>query len=417
MAKKLTAVAVAKARAGAGRREIPDLACPGLYLIIQPSGVKSYAARFRSRRRSVKFTLGPVLDGVRAESAEAPQLGAPLSLTAARRLCAKVLHEAKAGRDPAAERRKQREREHAADSDTLRAVSELFLRREGPKLRSLDQRRADLELFYPALGALPVAEIRRSQFVSVLDRVENERGPVRSDRALGAIKRLLAWYSERDDDYVSVLVPVGRRTNTKERARSRVLDDGEIRRVWMAAETFGTFGDLVRFLLTTCARRNEAAGLLRRSELSADGKTWTIPAARSKTKADLVIPLSRAAQAVVAARPVLGDFVFSTGGKVPFSDFSRAKAAFDAACGVSGWTIHDLRRTARTLLSRCDVRPDIAERCLGHAVGNIQAVYDRHGYESEMRAAFEALAAQIERIVRPPPPNVVSIRRAKRARR
>ena len=110
MAKKLTALAVAKARAGAGRREISDAGCRGLYLIVQPSGVKSYAARYRSRRRSVKFTLGPVLDGVHRESGEAPQLGTPLSLAAARELCARVLREAKAGRDPAAERRRQRER-------------------------------------------------------------------------------------------------------------------------------------------------------------------------------------------------------------------------------------------------------------------------------------------------------------------
>ena len=416
--KPLTAIAVAKLRAGAERRELPDPGCRGLYLIVQPSGHKSWALRYRSRRRPVKLTLGPALVGACAESATAPELDAPLSLAAARELATKTLREIQAGRDPAVAKRQRRERQHAAESDTLRAVSEEFLRRVGPGLRSCGQRRADLELFYPALGQLPLDQIRRGQFVRVLDHIADERGLVRADRALSAVKRLLSWYSERSD-YAPVLGRGGRRTSTKQRARSRVLDDSELKRVWQTAERFGVFGDLVRFLLLTCTRRNEAAGL-RRSELSPDGKTWTLPAARCKTKRDVTVPLSRAAQAIIAARPVLagGEHVFSVTGRRAFNDFSHAKAAFDKAADVSGWTIHDLRRSSRTLLSRCNIRPDIAERCLGHSGGgSVQAVYDRHNYEAEMRAAFESLAALIERIVHPPTDVVVPIRRAKPGRR
>jgi integrase len=412
MAKPLTALTVAKARAKAVRRELADGGCRGLYLVVQPSGVKSWAARYRSRRRSVKFTLGSVLLGA-AESGEAPQLGAPLSLAAARELCARVLREAKAGRDPAAERRHQRGLEHAAAADTLESVAEEFLRRVGPGLRTCRQRAADLRLFYPALGALPISEIRRGQIFRELDRVA-ERGPVRADRALAALKRLLSWHSERSD-YASVLGRGGRRTSIKERARSRLLDDSELRRVWLAAERFGVFGDLVRFLLLTCARRNEAAGL-RRSELSPDGKIWNLPAARCKSKHDVTIPLSAAAQRIIAARPQVagGDHVFSATGRRPFNNFAAAKAAFDRASSTTGWTIHDLRRSSRTLLSRCNVRPDIAEMCLGHSVGGIRGVYDKHEYLDEKRAAYESLATLIERIVRPPPDVVVPIVRARR---
>jgi integrase len=415
MAKPLTALTVAKARAKAVRRELADGGCRGLYLVVQPSGVKSWAARYRSRRRSVKFTLGPVLLGA-AESGEAPQLGAPLSLAAARELCARVLREAKAGRDPAAERRHQRGLEHAAAADTLESVAEEFLRRVGPGLRTCRQRRADLELFYPALGALPISEIRRGQIFRELDRVA-ERGPVRADRALAAMKRLLSWHSERSD-YASVLGRGGRRTSIKERARSRVLNDDELRRVWLAAERFGVFGDLIRFLLCTCARRTEAAGL-RRSELSPDGKTWILPAARCKSKHDVAIPLSAAAQRIIAARPVLaaGDHIFSITGRRAFNNFAAAKAAFDRACGVSGWRIHDARRTARTLLSRCNVRPDIAELCLGHVIGGIRSVYDKYEYLDEKRAAFESLAQLLERVVRPPPDVVVPLSGAKARRK
>ena len=63
--------------------------------------------------------------------------------------------------------------------------------------------------------------------------------------------------------------------------------------------------------------------------------------------------------------------------------------------GVSGWVIHDLRRTARSLLSRAGVPTDHAERCLGHVIGGVRGVYDRHEYYDEKAKAFEALAAQV----------------------
>ncbi len=291
------------------------------------------------------------------------------------------------------------------------------MRRVGPTLRSCSQRRADLELFYSALGLMPLDQIKRGMFIRVLDHVADERGPVRADRALGAVKRLLAWHGERSD-YVPVLTRGGRRTSTKDRARSRVLDDAELKCVWLAAERFGVFGDLVRFLLLTAARRNEGAGLTR-SELSPDGKTWNLPAARCKNKDDVTIPLSRAAQAIIAARPVLagGDHLFSVSGKKAFADFSRSKAAFDKAASVAGWTIHDLRRTARTVLSRCGIAVDVAEQCLGHSLGGVRSVYDRHDFAAEKRHAFEALAAEIDRVVRPPPDVVVPIRARTRRRK
>src|SRR6478752_4088674 len=89
------------------------------------------------------------------------------------------------------------------------------------------------------------------------------------------------------------------------------------------------------------------------------------------------------------------------GGRTAMGSLSRAKAMLDAACGVTGWTLHDLRRSARTLLSRAGVAPDIAERCLGHAIGGVRGVYDRHQYEEQMRVAFEKLSNMIDQIIDP----------------
>ena len=166
-------------------------------------------------------------------------------------------------------------------------------------------------------------------------------------------------------------------------------------------------------------RRGESASL-RRSELSPDGRTWIIPGIAIQKRQDLLIPLSAKAQAIIAAMPVLpgGDYVFSeSDGKYPLGNFAARKARFDAACGVRGWVIHDLRRAARTLLSRAGVNADIAEMCLGHALGGIRGTYDRHAYETEKRFAFEALARAVEDIARPPAGTVVPIRSAKARRK
>jgi hypothetical protein len=174
-----------------------------------------------------------------------------------------------------------------------------------------------------------------------------------------------------------------------ERPRDRVLNDEELRSIWQAADG-SIFGSYLRFLLLTAARRNEAART-ERGELS--GADWTLPAARNKTDQDLVRPLSKAALAIVAELPRLGKFVFSRRGKAALGSFGVLKEEIDRASSVTGWTLHDLRRTARSLMSRAGVPADHAERCLGHVIGGVRGTYDRHEYHDEKAKAFEALAS------------------------
>src|SRR5215471_1595621 len=145
---------------------------------------------------------------------------------------------------------------------------------------------------------------------------------------------------------------------------------------------------------------------MRWAELNGD-RTWIIPAARYKTNLDHVIPLSEFSLSVLPERN--GEFAFSKNGREAIGGYGRHKQAIDEANGVSGWVIHDLRRTARSLLSRAGVHADHAERCLGHVIGGVRGVYDRYEYLDEKARAFEALATQVERIV-DPQPNVVAIK-------
>lgn len=321
-----------------------------------------------------------------------------------------------------------------AAENTFKAVAEEYLRREcgmqrdangkatfkGDKLRSGAWRRGVLErLVYNAIGERPIGDIRRSEIVGLLDRIEGgeltdgnrdpiKGGPVMADQTLALIRKIMNWWATRSDDFRSPIVRGMARTKPRERARERVLSDDELRAVWKTADgDEAPFGPFVQFLLLTAARRNEAARMTT-AELSNDD--WTLPSARNKSKVDLVRPLSDKARRVLSRVPMIAgcDFVFSTDGRSPISGFSKFKQDFDKECKVTGWTLHDLRRTARSLMSRTGVNSDIAELCLGHTVTGVRGTYDRYAYHAEKKHAYEALAAQIGRIVEPKE-NIVSI--------
>jgi integrase len=396
--KRLTAIGVQKVRPGPERREISD-GGSGLYLVVQPlpTGSKSWALRYRLDGLPAKLTLGAF---------------PAMSLAAARKLAADAQHELAQGNNPKQAREDAKLKAAAAKADTVTAVCEEYLVREARKLRTFDQRVSILRRHvYPQIGDRPIESLKRSDIVRILDRIEDNAGQRMADVTLSVLRRILNWHALRSDSFIPPIVPGMRRQNVKEHRRSRVLDDSELRAVWLAAVAEGgLFGALIRFLLLTGARRGEAANL-RWDEVSADG-VWMLPAAKSKTKTDVVRPLSRAALAILGDLPHLGDcpFVFTTNGRAPINSFYEPKQKLDAASGVSGWVVHDLRRTARTLLSRCGVSVDVSERCLGHVMPVIRATYDKHGFVDEMRTAFEALAAQIELIVNPPTDNVFQLR-------
>jgi integrase len=264
-------------------------------------------------------------------------------------------------------------------------------------------------LVFPHIGNRPIGEIRRSEIVRLLDKIEaggsegrrRAGGAVMADRTLATIRKIMNWHASRSDDFRSPIVRGMARVKPKERARERILSDDELRAIWRAADAEeGPFPRLVQLLLLTGARRSEGADL-QRSEIN--GSDWTLPAARNKTKLDLVRPLSKAAQELLARAPKLANcrYVFSTDGEHPISGFSRFKERFDQVCGVANWTLHDLRRTARSLMSRAGVSADHAERCLGHVIGGVRGTYDRYEYYAEKSQSYEALAGQIIRILEP----------------
>ena len=399
---KLTPAFVTGATAApdAERTTYWDAAQPGFGLMVTRNGHRSYVVQYRAGGRSKRM-----------------HLKTGLTLREARKEAKALLGSVAKDRDPLAERRKA----ERAKSDTLKAIVAEYLAREGRRLRTIDERRNVLNrLVLPTLGSRQINDISRRDIVRLLDRIADKNGAPMADHTLAYLRHVMNWHVSRSDDFRSPIVRGMARTKPSQRRRQRTLTDAELRAVWRAAKASqSAFGYLVLFLLLTATRRNEAAHM-RRGEVSGD--EWTIPQERYKTGLELVIPLSDAAQAVLAAMPKIGKvgLVFTTDGKHPLGGFSKFKRAFDAKvlailrerdpeATLPRWTLHDLRRTARSLMSRAGVPADHAERCLGHVIGGVRGTYDRHEFLAEKRHAFAALAALVERIVSPAADKVVPL--------
>jgi integrase len=229
---------------------------------------------------------------------------------------------------------------------------------------------------------------------AALDSITETNGEATAKLVFAIVRRVLNWHAARSDDFTSPVVRgMGPKTDG-DGSRERILSDDELRRIWAASGRHEPFGAYVRFTLLTACRRMEAAAM---TWAEVEGDLWIVPGARYKTKREHVVPLSGAAAEALASSPRIGPgkYVFTLTGATPMGGISNRKADFDRRCGVKDWTLHDLRRTARSLMSRAKVAPYIAEKCLGHVAGAIERTYDRHAYLDEKREAFARLAEEV----------------------
>ena len=229
---------------------------------------------------------------------------------------------------------------------------------EGRHLIAAGQFRRKLELYLnPNLGDLPFRDIGRDRIREMVKQIRHRNGAAQANAVFAVLRNIMRWYQADHEDYTSPIVPGMNRD--KPRARDRVLSDEEIRLIWHACDAEGCFGSIVQLCLLT-AQRSRKVSEMRWSDIDFREGVWSIrQKPREKGTAGVLVLPSQAMQIIEAQPRQEGDpFVFPGVAGKPFNNFSRSKARLDQRLSeMPNWTVHDLRRTARSLMPRVGVRP------------------------------------------------------------
>lgn len=275
----------------------------------------------------------------------------------------------------------------------------------------------------PVLKTKPLPSIKRADVTNVFDRLPAGKIALRRN-VFAVIHRLFRWAVGRGDLERSPLE--GMETPPTAKDRDRVLSDAELRLVWGAAAQLGyPFGPLYHLLILTGQRREEAAGL-NWKELHRAAAQWKLPGERAKNGEPHMIHLPASAIAILD-QLAKGDkwprrgLVFTTTGETAVSGHSRGKSRLDAQMlkdakeeakrageepekvEIEPWRVHDLRRTVATGMQRLGIRFEVVEAALNHKSGisrtGVAKVYQRHSWEPEKCAAWDAWSAHVDAVI------------------
>lgn len=422
MPEKLTALHVTNAAPKASRYEIADSLQPGLRLVVQKSGAKSYCYRYeREDRKSVKITLG---------RATGP---GSLTLQQARDAANDARRLRSAGGDPADQRRAEKraervrieaeEREARRKDDTVEKVLGRYYTDHVDSLKSASEVKRVLNRELKGWAKRRVDDIQRADAIKLLDTVK-VRAPVQSKRLRAYGKHFFGWCISKE---LVAANPFDGTTATKEVPRDRVLTDEELRLILRAIDRLEwPRREFVHLLLLTAQRLNEVASIeWAELALTGDTPTWVLPAARSKNGRSHTIPLAP------AAVEILDGMDRVAGSARVFASFSEAhlkkhidhiiqKVALEDALArgdspsevkpIPHWTLHDLRRTAATTMPRLGVDVVVVERVLNHQMRGVMAVYQKYSFDREKRQALELWAGFLKNLTTERESNVVPIR-------
>ena len=380
-----------------------DTETPGLELRVSPDGGKSWSIRYRPKggeRTRQTYGTYPVR-----------------SLADARRRAFAIAAAAADGVDlPDVEKREREEQRKAADrpqtvGDLLDEYVERYCKPNQRKWK-LTERIFAMHV-KPALGKKPLTELRRADIVELLDDLQNEKGfRAQVNRVRSQAVAALNWAIERE--YLDTNPAAAIKKRKVEASRDRVLSQDELRAIWRAADALpDPSRSLVKAWILTGQRRDEVRCMMW-SEIDFSRAVWTLPAGRNKGKRDHEVPLPPAMLALLDNLRRLGEPVFTTDGEKPYAGQKRLKAILDRESGVTGWTIHDFRRTASTAMAALHVPQDAIDRVLNHAKGTLAGTYNRHRYLDEKRRALEDWATHVAYVVGDgrDAPNVVDLRAA-----
>jgi integrase len=421
MAKALTVRSVEAEKSGPARREVPDGHMPGLFLVIQPSGAKSWAVRYRHGTRTRKLTLGAF-----------PAFG----LADARKAAGEALRAVAEGRDPGQEKRLQTAK-RADEANLVRNVIDRFDREYLQVENRHNTIAAARSLFrnriIPSWGSRLIGSITRADVRAIRNEISADKLPAAERRAVAVMSKFFDWCVE--DELIEESPALGVKPKSKPTKRSRFLSDSEIRTFWLACEKVGwPAGDLGRLLLLTGQRREEVSAATW-AEIDLEKRIWIIPEHRAKNGEEHEVPLPQAVVDLLKALPTVDGkktFVLSTGNSF-YQTYSRAKTLLETAMveiarqeaidrgeepegvTITPWTFHDLRRTMSTGLHELGIAPHVVESLLNHKSGHkagVAGTYNHAVYRPEKARALAVWADHVLHVAegRALPSNVEPIR-------
>lgn len=431
--KKLTQAAVEKLRAPEqGREEHWDSQLPGFGLRVSGSGRKTWIALYRVAGKLVRETIGT--------TALIP------NVAEARERARQSMQKAQAGQNPVIARRLQAAMAAVErPPNDFRAVAHRYIERyaqKNTKPTTWMELKRQLEVdVLPKWGDRPIGSITRPDVTELLNGIADRGSPVQANCTLARLKTLFRWVV--DEELVASDPTARLRKIVKETARDRALTDGEIRLFWVGCDRLGwPFGPMFKLLLLTAQRRDEVGGMEWSEIEPLDKRVWTIPREKAKNDRRHEVHLSELTIEIIRELPRMSrskvggagsdpsSYLFTTNGERPVSGFSKAKKRLDEymmqwlgaaieeagndpqGAEIEGWILHDLRRTAATGMAGLNIAPHVVDRILNHVSGTIRgvaAVYNRHAYLEERKAALEAWGRHVESLVRPGPTNVVPL--------
>ncbi len=381
---KLTARTLASIKPPAeGRAEIWDEDLPGFGLRMAASGRVTATVMYRRAGRLRRATLGTL---------------PPLSLADARELARKALLDAATGSDPAAAKVEQRA------APTFRELAVLYLDKHAPQKRSAreDRRIIERELL-PHWRAALARDIRRADVIALLDGIASRPAPIMANRTLALVRKLFNFGIQRalvEANPCTLLSPPG-----TERRRERVLSEEEIRSLWRALdkEPSARLVAALRLGLLTVQRPGEITRL-RWQDVAEErsGWWWTIPPEFAKNGRAHRVPLSSQAVGVLASlERAGGSWVFCGRNDGPMLETSVARYVADLRVRLAAqhFTPHDLRRTGASHMTGLGIGRLVVKKILNHVDSDVTAIYDRHSYDAEKRAALDVWGHHVDEIV------------------
>jgi integrase len=343
----------------------------------------------------------------------------------ARKAAQKWFAQIQMGIDPRAERDRARAQ---ANRLTLGSVVKHHIEANHDRWSAGTLRACNLHLLRYAepLHDRPIDTVKRADIAALLHNITHEHGRSSAGRTRTFLSIMFSW-AMREGMIESN--PVTGTNNPAEGIppRDRVLSDEELHIVLKSCPG-ETYPAIVWLLVLTGCRRVEITDL-KWTELDLENGLLILPRERVKNRRAFTLPLPHKAIEILKAIPRgedNGNLVFferklrkGRWGREGFTGLAHWKIKHDKQIVIhSGkelphWTYHDLRRTVRTGLGKLGVRPDIAERCLNHVQGGIDArVYDKYRYLSEMKTALAMWADHVEAVFNGTTSNVITWRKA-----